>query len=133
MKAKDIIIILLLLAVAVLCYAVGYRTGAQRTDQRKEAEFRLIMDKAMYEALSRGDLRKVHSSFSMFLLGDVRDYERRFGAPSGTNRLARDFAVAQVIAREIESQLVPISSIATNPAIVSKFGSNITITVEPER
>jgi hypothetical protein len=117
----------LLLVVAALCYIVGYRTGTQRIDQQKDADFRLIVDKAMYEAAQRGDLQKVQSSYSILLLSDVRDYERRFGAPSGTNRLARDFAAAQVMAKQIESRLVPISSIA------AKLGSNVTFQAEPER
>ncbi len=129
MKAKDIIIVALILAVAFL----SYRVGMQRAEKRKEVEFRLIMDKAMYEAAQRGDLQKVQSSTSILFLSDVRDYERRFGAPSGTDRFARDFATAQVMAQSIESRLVPISSIATNPTIISKFGSNVTITVEQKR
>ena len=104
MRAKDIIIAVLLLVVAVLCFFVGYHTGAQRVERRNEAEFRLIVDKAMYEAAQRGDLQKLQSSFSIILLSDVRDYERRFGAPSGTNRFARDFVAAQSMALSIEKQ-----------------------------
>ena len=129
MKVKDIIIIALLLAVAVLCF----HAGTQRAVRKKDSAFRLITDKAMYEAAERGDLQKIKSSFGILVLSDVRDYERRFGAPTGTNRLARDFAQAQIIAQKVESQLVPISSIATNISIISNIGSNVTITVKTEK
>ena len=129
MKAKNAIIAALILVVAFL----SYRVRVHRAERRDEIEFRLLVDKAMYEASQRGNLQKVKDSTSILLLGDVRDYERRFGVPSGTNRFARDFATAQAMAQSIESELVPVSSIATNSAIVSKFGSNVAITVEPER
>ena len=128
MKAKDVIIIVLLLATVWF----GYCIESQRASQQKEARFRLMTDKAMYEAAQHGDLQKVQSTFSIFLLSDVRNYEQRFGAPSGTNHFAHDFFEAQIMASNIENQLVPISSIATNSAIVSKFGSNFTIKVEPQ-
>ena len=120
MKAQGIIIGVLLVVVVFL----GYRVSVYRAEKRKEIEFRLVMDKAMYEAAHAGDLTKVQSSASILLLSDVRDYQRRFGAPVGTSRFARDFATAKGMAQSIESQLVPLSSVATN------LGSNITIRIE---
>jgi hypothetical protein len=128
MKAKDVIIIILLLVITLL----GSQICIQRASQQKEAKFRLMSDKAMYEAAKQGDLKKIQSTFSIFLLSDVRDYERQFGVPNGTNHFTHDFAEAQIMASNIESKLVPISSIATNNAIVSKFGSNVTIKVESQ-
>jgi hypothetical protein len=129
MKEKNIVIVILLLVIAgLLCWTV-----VQREDRQKDAKFRLIADKAMFEATQRNDLQKVKSSLSIFLLSDVRDYERRFGVPSGTNRFTRDFVEAQAMANDIENRLVPISSIATNSSIVSRFGSNVTIIIEPEK
>jgi hypothetical protein len=125
MKPKDIVIVILLLVVAGL----WYWAAVQRVDHQKDIKFRLITDKAMYEATQQGDIQKVQSSLSILLLSDVNDYELRYGVPSGTNRFAHDFAEAQVMATQIKSRLVPISSLATN----TKFGSNVTITVEPER
>lgn len=123
MRTKDTIIVALLLIAALL----GYRVSVYRAEKRKEIEFRLVVDKAMYEASLRGDLQKVRRSSSILLLSDVRDYERRFGTPSGTDRFARDFAAAQLMAQSIEGQLVPIGSIATN------LGSNVTIDLDQER
>ena len=129
MKARNIIIAALTLAVVALCLLVG----SQRAEKRREFEFRISVGKALEEAAQRGDLQKVQSFSATLLLGDVRYYEREFGAPSGTNRFARDFAAAHVMAQKIESQMVPLSSIFTNSDMISAFGSNPTIRWERER
>lgn len=124
MKAKDITIIALLLIIAVLCFWLGRRVGAQRERERQEAEFRITLGLSNYQIAKEGDLERLKSRMDILLLGSVRDYERRFGEPSGTNRFARDFAAARGLAQTIESQLVPVSSIATN------LGSSVTIESE---
>lgn len=126
MKVKDTIIVVLLLIIALLCFVTGYHMGAQRKDEQQEARFRLIVDKAIYEAAQRNNLQKVQSSSSILLLGDVRNYERRFGAPGGTNRFDRDFASAEILAQHIESQLVPISS------ITNSLPTNMTLKIDGE-
>ena len=110
MKARNIAIGFLTLAVIVLCIVVV----TQRAKERREFEFRIVTDKAIYEASQRGDLQKVQSHSGILLLSDVRYYERKFGAPSATDDWARDFGAAQALAKTIESNLVSLSSILTN-------------------
>ena len=124
MKAKDVTIIVSLLIIAVLCFWLGRMVGAQRERERQEAEFRITVGLSNYQIAEEGNLERLKGRMGILLLGSVRDYERRFGEPSGTNRFARDFATAQGLAQTIESQLVPLSSIATS------LGSNVTIKVE---
>jgi len=124
MKAKDLIIVVSLLVIAVLCFWLGSMVGAQRERERQEAEFRITVGLSNYQIAEEGNVERLKGRMGILLLGSVRDYERRFGEPSGTNRFARDFAKAQGLAQTIESQLVPISSIATS------LGSNVTIKVE---
>ena len=50
----------------------------------------------------------------MVILGQTRVYEQQYGVPSGTNSFAQKFARAQIIASQVESNLVPVSSILTN-------------------
>ena len=50
----------------------------------------------------------------MLILGQTRIYEQQYGVPTGTNSFAQKFATAQGIASQIESNLVPVSSILTN-------------------
>jgi len=114
MKAKDIVIIALLLAVAGLCYFLGYRTGAQRETQKSELRFLISLHNGLYRAAQRGDFQKIQSTLGIVLLGETRSYEHQFGVETGTNGFARRFAEAQTIARQVESQLVPASSILTN-------------------
>lgn len=124
MKAKDLIIIFSLVVIAVLCFWLGSMVGAQRERERQEAQFRITVDLSSYQIAAEGNVERLKGRMGILLLGSVRDYERRFGEPSGTNRFARDFATAQGLAQTIESQLVPVSSIATS------VGSNVTIRVE---
>ena len=129
MKTKDIIIIVLLLSVAGLCYLVGYRTGAQRETQKGDLRFLISVHNGLYQAAERGDLQKIQSDLGIVILGEVRTYENRFGADTAANGFARRFAEAQTIAQQVESRLVPVSSILTN----LPHTSNATVTVEKDR
>jgi|ERR1035437_6778633 hypothetical protein len=111
---KNIAIIILSLALAVVCYFLGYRTGAQRETLRGDARFLISVHDALYHSAESGDLQKIQSTLGMVLLGEVRTYRHQFGDDSGTNGFAKRFADAKVIADRVESQLVPISSILTN-------------------
>jgi hypothetical protein len=139
MKTRDIAILILLFLAAGFCFW----SAAQRSKSREDAKFRILSEEEMYEATETAylegvrstniDLQKIHSTLSIMLLGDVRNYERRFGVPSGTNFWAKKFTSAQVVANQIEATLVPISSILTNNAFVSKFGSNATMKLDFEK
>ena len=57
---------------------------------------------------------KVHTAVGMQMLALTRDYERRFGIPSGTNSFAQRFPQIQTAVAQFERQLVPLSAAFTN-------------------
>jgi hypothetical protein len=118
MKAKDIIVIMLLLALVFAlgsaCYNLGYRNGALRQIQTSEAKGRLGINLAIYKEAQNGDLQAVQQHLGMVILGQTRIYEQEFGVPTSTDSFAQKFVTAQTIAAQIESQLIPVSSILTN-------------------
>ncbi len=128
MKAKDIIIVVLLLALTVVSYFLGFQRGERLKSQKSDARFRIAIHRALYHSAERGDLQKIQSTLGMVLLGEVRSYEYLFGDETGTNSFARSYADAKLIADRVQSQLVPISSVLTN--IPHMPGAKITITKE---
>ena len=114
MKAKDIVIIALLLALAVVSYFLGCWTGAQRETSKGDARFLISVHQALYHSAESGDLQKIQSTLGMVLLGEVRTYQQHFGNETGTNGFAKRFTDAKSIADRVQSQLVPVSSILTN-------------------
>jgi hypothetical protein len=113
-KAKDIVIIVLLLALAVLSYVLGYRSGLLRDAQIRQARGRLNWNLTLYEKAERGDLRALTNHLGMIILGQTREFEKEFGVPTGTNYFVERFSKPQGIAARVESTLVPIGSILTN-------------------
>ena len=109
MKNK-IVIIVLLLALAV----VSYNNFARRNFEMREARGRLGLNLQIYEEAQRGDLQAVQSHLGMLILGQTRTYQQQYGVPTGTDSFAQKFAVAQAIGTQVESNLVPMSSILTN-------------------
>ena len=67
----------------------------------------------------------------MQVLALTRDYERRFGVPTGSNRFAQNFAEAKAIADRVEGQLVPLSSAFTNLPLATNFKVTIQRGEEP--
>ena len=110
MKAKDITIIVLLLALAVASYFQGYRNGQLRDIEMREARARLSMNLRLYDAAQRGDLPKLQRDLGMFILGQTRTFEERYGAPRSGDSFAERFAYAQTIATQVESRLVRFDS-----------------------
>ncbi len=50
----------------------------------------------------------------MLLLGAVRGYQSDFGDDTGTNSFAKCFSDAKTVADQIESTLVPVSSVTNH-------------------
>ena len=109
MKNKIVIIVLLLALVVV-----SYINFARRNFEMHEARGRLGLNLQIYEEAQRGDLQAVQSHLGMLILGQTRTYQERYGVPTGMDSFAQNFSVAQVIGRQVESNLVPVSSILTN-------------------
>lgn len=118
MKAKDIIITIVLLVLvftlASVCYSLGYRNGALRDFEMHRARGRLAADLLIYEEAQRGDLQAVRDHLGIVILGQTRTYEQAYGVPKGTDSFAQKFLAAQAIASRTESNLVPITAILTN-------------------
>lgn len=130
MKAKDIVIVVLLLALAVVSYFLGRRTVAQRETSKGDARFLILVHQALYHSAESGDLQKIQSTLGVVLLGEVRTYQHQFGDETGTNSFAKRFADAKRIAARMESQLAPVSSILTN--VSHTPDAKITVTKEKD-
>jgi hypothetical protein len=111
---KNITIMVLALFLAASTYYLGYMTGARRAVLQSDARFRISVHDALYHSAEQGDLRKIHSTLGIVLLGEVRTYQYEFGDETGTNSFAKHYADAKAIADQVESTLVPLGSIITN-------------------
>jgi hypothetical protein len=109
MKAKDTVIVVLLLALAVLSYLLGYNNGKRREWEMRSAQGRLYSTLKLLEDAQKGDLTKVQERLHFMILGQVEAYEKEFGAPPIGDRFTQRFAEARSIARRFESQLVPLT------------------------
>ncbi|MEI6195219.1 MAG: hypothetical protein WCS42_12910 [Verrucomicrobiota bacterium] len=111
---KNIVTIVLSLALAVVGYLLGSSNATLRDHEMREARGRLGINLRIYEEAQHGDLQAVQSHLGMVILGQIRIYEQQYGVPTGTNSFVEKFGRAQVIAAQIESNLVPVSSLLTN-------------------
>jgi len=121
---KNIVIIVLSLALAFVSYLLGYSNVTLRDFEAREARGRLGINLTIYKEAEHGDIQAVQRHLGMVILGQTRIYEQQYGVPTGTNSFTQKFAAAQAISSQVESNLVPVNSI---------FGSNVTITAEPQR
>ena len=86
----------------------------ERDHEARDAQGRLALSLGIYQLMERGDFQRAKEEMGMIVLGQTRYYEYEFGVPTGTNFWVRKFATAQAIASQVESNLVPVSSILTN-------------------
>ena len=114
MKTKDVIIIALLLAIAVLAYTVGFRDGQRKNDELRSARARLGLNLNLYRTAQSGDLAKVVSDLGVVILAQTRTFEREFDDPTSSNAFGSGFTNAQAIAAQVERRMVPMSSLLTN-------------------
>ena len=121
---KNIVIIVLSLALAFVSYLLGYSNVTLRDFEAREARGRLGINLTIYKEAEHGDIQAVQRHLGMVILGQTRIYEQQYGVPTGTNSFTQKFAAVQAISSQVESNLVPVNSI---------FGSNVTITAEPQR
>jgi hypothetical protein len=111
---KNIVIIILSLVIAVVSYLLGWSNNSLRDFEASEARGRLGINLAIYQEMESGDLQRAKEHLGMVILGQTRIYEQQYGVPTGTNSFAQKFAAAQIIASQVESNLVSVSSILTN-------------------
>jgi hypothetical protein len=115
MNAKVVIaIVVFLLAAIGVSYELGHRTGLQTAIVQSDAQSRIAIFHALYLSAQKGDVTNLQSNLGIFLLGEVRAYEYRFGDVPDTNRFGERFREAKQIAAQIERQLIPLTSLVTN-------------------
>jgi hypothetical protein len=118
---RNIVIIVLSLALAVVSYLLGWSNVSVRDLAAREARGRLGLDLVIYHELERGEFQRAKEHLGMVILGQTRIYEQQYGVPTGTNSFAQKFATAQGISSQIEKILVPISSITNQLPSDMKF------------
>ena len=111
---RNIVIIVLALALAVASYMLGWSNVSLRDHETREAQGRIALSLAIYQEMERGDFERAKVHMGMVVLGETRYYEHEFGVPTGSNFFVQKFATAQAVASKIESTLVPVSSVLTN-------------------
>lgn len=105
MKRRELFIICLLLALAVVCFFVGYRQGWQA--QKKESTQFIIRRslRVLHEA-EHGDIASITNGCRMYLLGHTKTYEDLFGTSDIPDSFRASFAEARRIARDVQTNLV---------------------------
>jgi hypothetical protein len=111
---RNIVVIVLSLALAVGSYLLGWSNVSLRDSLASQASGRLGLNVAIYQEMESGDFQVAKEHLGMIILGETRIYEQQYGAPTGTNWFAMKFANEQAIASQVESKLVPISSITNH-------------------
>jgi hypothetical protein len=92
------------------CYVVGFRAGIKQSPLREERQGQVLYALAMYQAAEATNWTGVQGFLSTQIVAFTRDYERRFGLPSGTDVFARRFPDAKLIADRVEKQMVPVNA-----------------------
>src|SRR5262245_59458367 len=120
-------ILLCILAIVVIiacsiCFALGYRSGSKRSRLEEDQRGLVVLTLTGYKAAEATNWTKVKSLLTIEILGFTRDYERRFGVPTGTNVFVT--RLAKAIADQVEKQMVPVGS-----ALQSAVGSNVTVKI----
>lgn len=133
MKAKPVVFLVLTLLLAAGCYFLGVRDGMKRRSQMLDtqqqistAQFCLINYLKIDNDLRNNDLLKAREDLGMLILIRTRDYEQNFGPPAQSDRFAEAFEMAQAIADQVQSSLVPLES------AFKAVGPNTTVTVKEQ-
>jgi hypothetical protein len=87
------------------------RSGVKRSRAEEDQRGLIVLTLTGYEFAEATNWPKVKSLLTTELYGFTRDYERRFGAPSGTNDFVSRFQEAKLLADRIEKEMVPVSAL----------------------
>lgn len=107
MKRRDLIIICPLLALAVICFFVGYRQG-WRAEKKESTQFLIRRSLHVLHEAERGDIASITNGCRMYLLGHTKTYVELFGDSDIPDSFRPSFAEARQIAREVQTNLVVI-------------------------
>jgi hypothetical protein len=123
MKPK--LILCLALAIALVCFYLGYQAGGHQKMIKEHSQGRIRLYVGMWQIAQKGDMKQMQSVISFLLWSETYYYENQFGTVTGTNDFERHFLKAREITKGAEKNFVPFGSVATN------FGSNVTVTIDP--
>ena len=116
MKKSTLILTVLALLLYIssigFAYFAGHRNG-QREALRREVAGSLAITTALYRSLERGDVDRAKQTAGMMVYGTTRSYEALFPEFAATNQ-GRHIQYAREISNQMETNLVPASSILTN-------------------
>ena len=110
MRPPFVALIGVALIACLASYVMGYRAGIKQSPLREERQGQVIYALGMYKAAEATNWTKVQSFLDTQIVSFTRDYERRFGVPSGTNVFDKRFTDAKLIADRIEKQMVPVNA-----------------------
>lgn len=121
MRVSHLILAVITPIACCFCWWFGYHTGTKESPARADKEGQLVLAYHAFRATQATNWPKVESALGMQVLALTRDYECRFGVPTGTNYFARRFGEIQAAASQFERQLVPLSAAFTNLPLAPNF------------
>ena len=83
------------------CFLFGYHVGASHAVQ-KERRAQLVDSLSFYQMAGPTTGTELKTRLGLEVLTLTREYESRFGCPTGTNSFAKHFADAKVVADQVE-------------------------------
>jgi hypothetical protein len=127
MNIRPLFFAVIAVIACIIFYLVGYRNGSKESPLQEDRQGEVVFTLGAYKAAEATNWTKVQSFLSVEIVSFTRDYERRFGVPSGTNSFANRFAEAKTVADRVEAQMVPVSAIGT------AIGSNFNVRENPQK
>ena len=101
---------LIAMLVGAICYQLGYHSGLKRSRAEEEQRGLVVLSLSGYKFAESTNWPKVKSLLTTELCGFTREYEHRFGVPTGTNDFVPRFREAKVLADHIEKEMIPVSA-----------------------
>ena len=111
MRMLLLILLAIVLILGAVCYELGYHSGVKRSRSEEDQRGLVVLTLVGYKQVEATNWPKVKSLLATEIVGFTRDYERRFGAPSGTNDFVLRFQEAKSLADRIEREMVPVSAV----------------------
>lgn len=96
---------------AFLGYVAGSKIGPERARQRSDAQFRISVGLSHYQFLKDGEIERVQGRIGFLLWSEMREYERKYGVPSGADPFVRKFTAAKIIAEQNKPTMVDLGTV----------------------
>jgi hypothetical protein len=105
MQTRDIFIVCPLLAVAALCYFVGFHRG-ERHQKRTDTEFNIRRTLHVLQDAESGNTTNIIKGSRIVLFGDTRAYDSLVSEGAVPDKFRGPLAKARRIADEVKTNLV---------------------------